>query len=556
MSRQLLKSDSLVDESIFHATRDEGDSPSSMLEEFYDAAEDSPKPPGKLPTAKSRSNSGPGSQRNSLEGEGKQYINLKNFTGLTSPPKVENVQDDVSSLSSLSVENTRNHSTDSSTVVKERPLSKNISSALKLFKNIENDDDEDEEGEPAGPPPSSAPGKYEFAHKSLRKIPTGPLGGINDNIYDASNENKQSTTTPTTTVNDEQQPRVPSSSRPPSMGRSSLNNSNNNINNNPLAHPIRKRHDSLQRRSVTVNEEVYLASALFGVNDFHSSMQGTASTSATAHNSVNNQGVPSSSAHAGGQQQQHLGGSSVQDLFKDKVRLAQTLQGHEGPIWAMKFSPNGHYLATGGQDTKVIIWCVDSLPKSNRQFSNDANDSPQNSNPNSSDELDELTLDAEGKPKRNSKRRSTATGNIASSSAFGGLIHNFIYPDTYRVYEGHTHDITDVAWSKSNFLLSSSMDKTVRLWHVSRNDCLQYFRHPDIVTCVDFHPLHDRFFVSGCFDRRLRVWDIIPTGSVREWVSANDTVSCFTDLLFFFYFNFIFYLLLLFLFQFFSDNSS
>lgn len=31
--------------------------------------------------------------------------------------------------------------------------------------------------------------------------------------------------------------------------------------------------------------------------------------------------------------------------------------------------------------------------------------------------------------------------------------------------------------------------------------------------------------MSGCFDRKLRVWDIIPDGSVREWLQTNDTIT-------------------------------
>ena len=85
-----------------------------------------------------------------------------------------------------------------------------------------------------------------------------------------------------------------------------------------------------------------------------------------------------------------------------------------------------------------------------------------------------------------------------------------IYPIPTRVYsKGHSEPIVDISWSKSNFLLTASSDKTVSLWHVSQCDRLQFFSHNGIVTSVDFHPVHDRFFVSGCFDGKIRFWDVI-----------------------------------------------
>ena len=38
------------------------------------------------------------------------------------------------------------------------------------------------------------------------------------------------------------------------------------------------------------------------------------------------------------------------------------------------------------------------------------------------------------------------------------------------------------------FILSSSMDKTVRLWHISRKECLCCFQHIEFVTAIAFHP--------------------------------------------------------------------
>lgn len=43
--------------------------------------------------------------------------------------------------------------------------------------------------------------------------------------------------------------------------------------------------------------------------------------------------------------------------------------------------------------------------------------------------------------------------------------------------EGHERDVVALAWSPSLFLLSASVDCTVRLWHVlASTECLRVFR--------------------------------------------------------------------------------
>lgn len=75
-----------------------------------------------------------------------------------------------------------------------------------------------------------------------------------------------------------------------------------------------------------------------------------------------------------------------------------------------------------------------------------------------------------------------------------------LYPRPFCELVGHQAPVLGVAWSKSLFILSSSMDKTVRLWHLSRPECLCFFRHVDFVSAIAFHPRDDRYFVSASLD--------------------------------------------------------
>lgn len=88
-------------------------------------------------------------------------------------------------------------------------------------------------------------------------------------------------------------------------------------------------------------------------------------------------------------------------------------------------------------------------------------------------------------------------------------------------------DLLDVSWSKNYFILSSSMDKTVRLWHISRRECLCCFQHIDFVTAIAFHPRDDRYFLSGSLDGKLRLWNI-PDKKVALWNEVDGQTKLIT----------------------------
>ena len=68
------------------------------------------------------------------------------------------------------------------------------------------------------------------------------------------------------------------------------------------------------------------------------------------------------------------------------------------------------------------------------------------------------------------------------------------------------------------------MDKSVRLWHISRKECLSVFQHSDFVTSIAFHPRDDRYFLSGSLDCRLRLWSV-PTKSLYAWQEVDKLIT-------------------------------
>jgi len=77
---------------------------------------------------------------------------------------------------------------------------------------------------------------------------------------------------------------------------------------------------------------------------------------------------------------------------------------------------------------------------------------------------------------------------------------------------------------KNRELLSASMDKTVRLWKVGCNSCLKVFSHSNYVTCIQFKPTNDDYFISGCIDGMVRIWDV-PRCQVVDWADNKEIVT-------------------------------
>ncbi|KAL5804456.1 hypothetical protein ACOSQ3_031256 [Xanthoceras sorbifolium] len=205
---------------------------------------------------------------------------------------------------------------------------------------------------------------------------------------------------------------------------------------------------------------------------------------------------------------------------------SQEIQAHNGSIWSIKFSLDGRYLASAGEDCVIHVWQVVESERKGELL-----EKPEDGHLN-------LLLLANGSPEpislspkhfdnhlekkrrgRSISRKSVSLDPVAVPETVFALSEKPICS-----FQGHLDHVLDLSWSKSQHLLSSSMDKTVRLWNLSSKTCLKVFSHSDYVTCIQFNPVDDRYFISGSLDAKVRIWSI-PDRQVVDWNDLHEMVT-------------------------------
>ncbi|XP_018446725.1 uncharacterized protein LOC108818294 [Raphanus sativus] len=225
---------------------------------------------------------------------------------------------------------------------------------------------------------------------------------------------------------------------------------------------------------------------------------------------------------------------SFKKQFKElsSLCIGQEFSAHEGSILVMKFSHDGNYLATAGEDCVVRVWTITQEERRDYLFEVVADSDSTSNNSvvyfgmnDKSQQIEPLNIENEKVEKISRslllRKKSESTCAVLPPKVFT------ISETPLHEFQGHAGEILDLSWSDKGFLLSSSVDETVRLWRVgsSSDECLRVFSHKSFVTCVAFNPVDDNYFISGSTDGKVRIWDVsrfrvVDYTDIKEIVTA------------------------------------
>jgi serine/threonine protein kinase len=190
-------------------------------------------------------------------------------------------------------------------------------------------------------------------------------------------------------------------------------------------------------------------------------------------------------------------------------RYVQSIAGHEGPITALAFAPDGQLLVTGGTDRSIKLWNLGrgeplhTFPGRSLWFGNGHGD-----------RVHSLVF--------------TDEGDTLVSGSDDGLVKLWDIPNRKlkATLERQGWDITTLAISQDGRILATgSSDGAVHLWDMQRQIPRgDFIHHRDRITSLLIHPDH-RTIISASADRLIRVWDLHTGQLLNTLVGHGDGVS-------------------------------
>ncbi len=145
---------------------------------------------------------------------------------------------------------------------------------------------------------------------------------------------------------------------------------------------------------------------------------------------------------------------AVQNQSKIRPKFLYDISGaHTATVNIVRFSPNGMFLATGGDDSAIVIWVQKSRPVE-----------------------------------------------------FGSTLEKISWSN-HKILRGHLSDIYDISWSPdSKYLISGSVDNSAIIWNVEKAKGIQKFNdHNHFVQGVSWDP-KNKYIITQSSDKSARIY--------------------------------------------------
>ncbi|XP_030510410.2 uncharacterized protein LOC115725120 [Cannabis sativa] len=99
-------------------------------------------------------------------------------------------------------------------------------------------------------------------------------------------------------------------------------------------------------------------------------------------------------------------------------------------------------------------------------------------------------------------------------------------PSVMKQLKGHSKDVTDFDFSSNNqYIASSSLDKTVRVWEISQGLCIRVIYGVSSQLCIRFHPVNNNFLSVGNANKEIMVFNFSTGRIISKAVFDSGVTS-------------------------------
>ncbi|KAI4295480.1 hypothetical protein L6164_035525 [Bauhinia variegata] len=103
-------------------------------------------------------------------------------------------------------------------------------------------------------------------------------------------------------------------------------------------------------------------------------------------------------------------------------------------------------------------------------------------------------------------------------------------PSILKQLIGHSKDVTDFDFSSNNqYIASSSLDKTVRVWQIEKGICIRVIYGVSSQLCIRFHPVNNNFLSVGNANKEINVFNFSTGRVINKTVFDSEVTSMDND---------------------------